>query len=219
MLLPLEEGSSVRAGDAVVAIGYPLGIVGAPSSTFGIVSRLVFDTVSDRQLIQIDAALNPGNSGGPLLSLDGRLLGINTSKVVSVGGVPVEGVGFAVSQTTAAALLPQLRLVPTPTPTPTPTPVPSTITIQGGAVRDHSLGALAVLEGAVALSSNPDDLLGAKINWGDGGGFLGAIVQQHSGEIIATHRYGNAGIFPVSVTVLNDDGAQFTKFIGWVTVS
>lgn len=76
-------------------------------------------------MIQTDAAVNPGNSGGPLLSLSGNVIGVNTYKLeTSDDGRNVQGLGFAVSQRTLKERIPELisgsvRTVPTPNPTPT----------------------------------------------------------------------------------------------------
>lgn len=91
--LPVRSTNSVRVGTGVLAIGYPLG--GGLTVTEGIVSATgVFeDTGAD--YIQTDAAVNPGNSGGALVDLYGRLLGIVTSRIEAAGGRPVQNVGFA----------------------------------------------------------------------------------------------------------------------------
>jgi S1-C subfamily serine protease len=98
-VLPVADVSDVHVGAEVVAIGSPLGL--ANSVTRGIVSG-----VRERdgvRLIQTDAAINPGNSGGPLLDRYGRVLGVNTMKLVARD---VNGMAFAVSIHYARALLP-----------------------------------------------------------------------------------------------------------------
>lgn len=96
--LPLGDSSALRVGDAVVAIGNPFGL--DRSATDGIVSAL------DRQIpspngyaingaIQTDAAINHGNSGGPLLDAHGKVVGI-TSQIADSGVNANVGVGFAV---------------------------------------------------------------------------------------------------------------------------
>ena len=93
----LEFGDSdkLQVGDLVLAIGDPFGV--GQTVTSGIVSALARSNVgaSDYQFfIQTDAAINPGNSGGALVSLDGRLIGINTSIYSQSGGNI--GIGFAI---------------------------------------------------------------------------------------------------------------------------
>jgi putative serine protease PepD len=111
-LQPLDVGSSesLRIGDPVVAIGSPFGLEGTVTS--GIVSA------KDRQLtapdgftidgaIQTDAALNQGNSGGPLLDAEGRVVGMN-SQIASQSGGNV-GVGYAVPVETIQRVVDQLQ--------------------------------------------------------------------------------------------------------------
>jgi len=123
-VLPLGDTSSVQPGMPVLAMGYPLGMEGPATVTSGIVSARRFDFAHQRWEIQTDAALNPGNSGGPLLNMEGVVVGINASVVRATSyGVSVEGFGFAVDATSVTAALPSLRagaMVVAPTPTPTP---------------------------------------------------------------------------------------------------
>lgn len=93
----VEFGNSedLKVGDLVVAIGNPFGI--GQTVTSGIVSALARTAVGIadfRFFIQTDAAINPGNSGGALISLDGKLVGINTA--IHSRALGAEGLGFAV---------------------------------------------------------------------------------------------------------------------------
>ena len=104
----LGDSSTLLMGDWVVAIGNSLGL--GISATKGIVSaKGVSVTESDGNtlynLIQTDAAINEGNSGGPLVNLAGEVIGINSVKVSNVG---VEGMGYAISIEEAEPLLQQL---------------------------------------------------------------------------------------------------------------
>ena len=93
--LALKDSDDLEVGDIVLAIGNPFGV--GQTVTSGIVSALgrSVDGINDyRSFIQTDAAINPGNSGGALVSLDGRLAGINTA-LYSEGGGSV-GIGFAI---------------------------------------------------------------------------------------------------------------------------
>ena len=87
--LRLARSSSLRLGDAVFAVGFPLGL-GGPSVTSGIVSGLdrTIDVANGKLtgLLQTDAAINPGNSGGALVDRLGRLVGINTAGVTARRG-------------------------------------------------------------------------------------------------------------------------------------
>ena len=122
--LSFGDISQLEPGDAVFALGYPLGIAGEATLTQGIVSAIRYDSIYQSDVIQTDAAINPGNSGGPMLSVSGSILGINTFKYSEIG---VEGLGFAISGKTAQQRIPSL-LGGAPQPTPTPTrfrPTPS----------------------------------------------------------------------------------------------
>ncbi len=93
--LPLGDSDQLAVGDLVVAIGNPFGL--GQTATSGIVSALGrggFTRDGYEDFIQTDAAINRGNSGGALVDLDGRLVGIN-SLIVSPSGVSA-GLGFAV---------------------------------------------------------------------------------------------------------------------------
>lgn len=96
-LTPVELGNSdeLKVGQYVVTIGAPGGLEFMGSVTYGIISGLdrTVSTNSGLKLIQTDAAINPGNSGGALLDANGRLIGINSSKIASV---EYEGMGFAI---------------------------------------------------------------------------------------------------------------------------
>ena len=106
------DSSSLRVGDAVVAIGDPLGVELRGTMTDGIVSAINRDiSVSGRTmtLIQTNAALNPGNSGGPLINCFGQIIGINTMKIGdSMDSSGVEGLGFAIPSTTVKEVVDQL---------------------------------------------------------------------------------------------------------------
>ena len=98
-----EFGDSdvLRVGDTVVAIGDPLGTQLRGTMTDGIISAINRDlNLAGRQmtLLQTNAALNSGNSGGPLINCYGQVIGINTMKMssYSYGGTTVEGLGFAI---------------------------------------------------------------------------------------------------------------------------
>jgi putative serine protease PepD len=107
--LTLADSSRVSVGDGVVAIGNPFGLDGTVTS--GIVSAVgreisAPDDTPIENAIQTDAAINHGNSGGPLLNLQGQVVGI-TSQIQSEGGGN-DGVGFAVPSNTAKQIASQL---------------------------------------------------------------------------------------------------------------
>ena len=102
--LSFRDADTLRVGDFVLAVGNPFGV--GQTVTSGIVSGLARTQVgvSDlHSLIQTDAAINPGNSGGPLVTLDGKVVGINTA-IFSTSGGSV-GLGFAIPSNLVLPLL------------------------------------------------------------------------------------------------------------------
>ena len=103
----LGSSSNLRPGDEVVAIGFPFGI--GPSTSAGVVSGLdrSFRSPQGKQvmtgLIQFDAAVNPGNSGGPLISMDGEVIGIVTALLNPTPARTFIGIGFAATIEAAGA--------------------------------------------------------------------------------------------------------------------
>jgi S1-C subfamily serine protease len=91
----LGDSDNLKVGQLVIAVGYPLGLLGEPTVTLGVISaisRSIRTPVGVLEgLIQTDAAINPGNSGGPLLNLDGEVIGINTAIIAGA-----QGIGFAI---------------------------------------------------------------------------------------------------------------------------
>jgi len=107
----LADSSKVRVGDIAIAIGNPLGFGG--TVTTGIVSSKGRDLGLNRDelvddFIQTDAAINSGNSGGPLYDIEGRVIGINTS-VPDVNGGTNIGIGFAIPSNTVLDIMKQLK--------------------------------------------------------------------------------------------------------------
>ena len=107
------DSSKLRVGDSVVAIGDPLGVQLRGTMTNGIISAINRDlTVGDRTmtLIQTNAALNNGNSGGPLINCYGQVIGINTVKMSSyyTATASVEGLGFAIPISVAKPIIDEL---------------------------------------------------------------------------------------------------------------
>lgn len=105
----LGSSSNLKVGQIVAAFGNPFGV--GQSMTVGVISALnrsqVVEEKSYVNLIQTDAALNPGNSGGPLVNIKGEVIGINVAIASPVPGNV--GVGFAIPIDVAKKLLPQLR--------------------------------------------------------------------------------------------------------------
>ncbi|TVY10854.1 PDZ domain-containing protein [Paenibacillus cremeus] len=97
------DSDALKAGETAIAVGNPLGLGYAPTVTKGIISwpkRTIPVSLGregeldwEMDVIQTDAAINQGNSGGALVNLDGKVVGINTLKVADTG---IEGLGFAI---------------------------------------------------------------------------------------------------------------------------
>ena len=113
-LVPAQFGDSdnLRVGDMVVAIGDPLGVELRGTMTDGIISAISRDVQVDGRsmnLIQTNAALNSGNSGGPLINSFGQVIGINTMKIGTfTDSTGVEGLGFAIPSATVREVVNQL---------------------------------------------------------------------------------------------------------------
>jgi len=120
--LTIADSDNLRVGDIVFAIGYPLGL--EQSLSLGVVSGLGRSNSGNglQDFIQTDAAINSGNSGGPLLDSNGHLVGINTAIVSRSGGN--NGIGFSVPIALATQVTDQL--------------------IQHGEVRRGSIGVQAI---------------------------------------------------------------------------
>jgi S1-C subfamily serine protease len=115
---PLGSQSDLKQGEQVVAVGYPASasLDDELSSTAGVVSRVqgsfrapAADAPSYPNVVQTDAALNPGNSGGPLIDERKHLVGVNTATLTSVGGQPIQGQGYAIGVDRVKQLIGGLR--------------------------------------------------------------------------------------------------------------
>lgn len=148
-------------GSEIVVMGYPLGLSGAATVTRGVVSAFRYNSGEEIWEVQTDASINSGNSGGPMLSQTGELVGIATSKIVAQD---VEGVGFAVSVATLQEQLEALGVDSTfdlPVPPPVlpdqrPVPLKDPNRLSAAAVK------LGVSESALleALGPPPPDIAG-----------------------------------------------------------
>lgn len=106
------DSDALQVGDAVVAIGDPLGVEYRGTMTDGIVSAINRNVNLDGRtmnLIQTNAALNSGNSGGPLINSLGQVIGINTVKIGAFADkAGVEGLGFAIPSTVVKDIVDQI---------------------------------------------------------------------------------------------------------------
>ena len=107
------QPGTIRIGDGVIAIGYALNLDGGPSVTSGIVSALKRTIITEsgalNGLIQTDAAISSGNSGGPLVNLRGEVVGINTAVARSDANSAANNVGFSIAVDEIVPVLDQLR--------------------------------------------------------------------------------------------------------------
>ena len=110
------DSNGLRVGEDVIAVGHALGLEGGPTVSKGVVSALdrAIASSSGRQLsglIQTDAAINEGNSGGPLVNSQGQVVGLNSAKM-GIG----EGVGFALNVNTVRGIAERLISLGPPPP-------------------------------------------------------------------------------------------------------
>lgn len=107
--LPMGDSNSIAAGDMVIAVGNPLGL--GHTVTSGIVSQternlsgISDDKLKSLRFIQTDAAINPGSSGGPLVTLSGQWIGVNTA-----GAAKAQGIGFAIPSSKVMEFIERIR--------------------------------------------------------------------------------------------------------------
>ncbi len=166
-LLPVTigESSDLRVGQKVLAIGNPFGL--ERTLTVGIVSSLGRTLRSKtkrliKEVIQIDAALNPGNSGGPLLDNEGKVIGMNTAIKTLTG--ENTGVGFAVPINTIKRIIPQLIEFGRP--------IRGTLGIDVFFKSDGGLGVGRVVEGGPAAEAGLQGLRIERVRERRGDGFV-----------------------------------------------
>lgn len=156
----LGDSSKLRAGQEVIAIGFPLDLVGSVTVTKGIVSA-----IREYDLIQTDVAINPGNSGGPLINLKGEVIGVNFAGINLYRGITVQGMNFAVAINTAKSVIPTLKegkanIVSSQTPTQTPTPTTISPSESRYALSINDLrvisSSISITGGTISLSLAPD---------------------------------------------------------------
>lgn len=139
--IPLSSPQSIQVGARVFAIGSPFGLSG--TLTTGILSR-----IGNNGDLQTDAALNPGNSGGPLLNSQGQLIGVNKA-IISPRGGGNTGIGFATSIAMAKNFIEQNRNNTSSTATARPSPASPRF---GVTVDTASLVVLGVQPGSIAAN-------------------------------------------------------------------
>jgi serine protease Do len=174
--VPLGDSDRIRKGDWAIAVGNPfqfentltVGVISAKGRTLGLGDQ----TRSFENFIQTDAAINFGNSGGPLMNINGEVVGINTA----IRGGGAQGLGFATPINTAKRLLPQLK--------------------QGKVTRGYlGMGILDLTEDARAGFELPPDTRGALVQTVEpdkpaarAGIQPGDIIIEADGRAIASNR-------------------------------
>ncbi len=105
----LGDSTNLKPGEPAIAIGNPLGLEFSQTVTVGVISsnnRTIKNSLNmDTEVIQTDAAINLGNSGGPLVNINGDVIGINSAKIAASG---VEGLGFAIPISNAKPVIDEL---------------------------------------------------------------------------------------------------------------
>ena len=159
------DSDALTVGDPVYAIGNPLGVELRGTLTDGIVSAINRDVYVDgvtMTLIQTNAALNNGNSGGPLINQYGQVVGINTMKMGSTDTTSVEGLGFAIPISSAAYMVNDL--------------------IAYGEIRPEVVLGITVFTAPVTLDSGETALLVKEVSPGGPGDEAGVLA----GDLIVT---------------------------------
>ena len=160
-LLPTAEfgdSDALTVGDTVYAIGNPLGVNLRGTLTNGIVSAINRDVLVDgvkMTLIQTNAALNNGNSGGPLINIYGQVVGINVMKMGSSSATTVEGLGFAIPISSTAWMVDDL--------------------IAYGEVHNEPVLGITVLHDTVTLPTGETALQVYEVTEGSGAGRAGLL--------------------------------------------
>lgn len=150
-IVVLGDSDKLELTEEVIAIGYPLDLKGSATVSKGIASA--FRNYGGVDYVQTDTAINPGNSGGPLITLKGEVIGINVLTIRVAGGLPIEGMNFAIAINSAKPIIPRLIagesfLAPTSPGSPTPAPVPSveSFSLTGWKVTDYQKVPYLVIE-------------------------------------------------------------------------
>ena len=220
--LALANSDAVQVGDPVVAIGNPFGL--ERTVTAGIVSALQREVRSPNNytidhVIQTDAPINSGNSGGPLIDAQGRVIGVNSQIETANGGGGNVGIGFAVPSNTVKSIVSQLLVdgrvdraflgVTLQDVSPDVAGVlrlPASKGVLVGAVKPGSPAAKAGLEGGttqVVVAGESYQLGGDMIVAIDGKQVASVDALR---EAIAAHKPGDK----VSITVVHADGSKAT---------
>ena len=122
--LPMADPGDIEVGADVAAFGFPdrAGVIESLSVSVGIISTYAYSETVGIWVVQTDAALNPGNSGGPILNGDGRVVGtVSFGVTQSADGRDLDNLGFGIAPNTVRQFLNNSRALATATPTFVPT--------------------------------------------------------------------------------------------------
>jgi len=200
--LALSDAGAVRVGDGVVVLGYPLPSPQNPALTVtqGIVSALR----TQEGLIQIDAAVNPGDSGAPVLTLDGRVIGIVDASVKGAQQLNlVVPINFAQPLIERAATAGALV---TPMTLPLTRLTPVTLTYQS---QEFGFGARQALLGVACATPSPDALLLEDVNV--------AFEAQGALHVITWLSWGKGAPLNSPLAFARLDGTSVRKYTGTLT--
>jgi putative serine protease PepD len=154
-----SDPADIRVGDHVLAVGFALNLDGDPSVTEGIISALnrtsADQTKALRGLIQTDAPISSGNSGGPLVNSVGQVVGLVTFVATAENGSQANNLGFAIGTTELEAGITALRAAAGGTPL-----VDGYLGVQLGKRVDGGSGALVV----EVVAGSPADTAGLRVN-------------------------------------------------------
>jgi len=204
----LANPGDVQVGDDVVALGFALDLDGGPSVTKGIVSALdrtlpIDDNVLDG-LIQTDAAISSGNSGGPLVNSRGQVVGINTAVASSGADFQANGIGFAISLREAQPVLDEMRAGHGGGPLPfLGVKIDDRVDGGGGAlitevVADAPADQAGVAVGDVVVGVDGQSVQGA-------GGLIAAIRDAKPGDVLRLDIERNGAVQTIDVTLIERD--------------
>ena len=218
----LGDSDTLKLTEDVIAIGYPLDLEGSATVSRGIASA--FRNYGGVDYIQTDTAINPGNSGGPLINLDGEVIGINVLTIRVAGGLPIEGMNFAIAINSAKPMVPRLIagesvIDPSSSP-PDIAPDPEPFEILNWKVIDYNKQTYLVIEftqiiDAYLLLLNPDgvEITGSSLHVSEGitgaklrmTGMYNETPQPGKYTLLVEDFYGNM-ITSTSITVF--EGAK-----------
>ncbi len=107
--LTFGDSDQLKLGQKLIALGFPLDLPGSVTVTSGLFSATRKGSAPNMTWIQTDTAVNPGNSGGPLIAVTGEVMGMVTAGLREIDGIPITGISFAISSNTIRTYLFRLK--------------------------------------------------------------------------------------------------------------